>query len=452
MNSEQFDKYFQSTLAEHEVKPPADVWEEVETQLPIRPLNYKRWLVGTALFMLLLSVGSMTFFNNYQIEINQKTRNHLAFEHTHTTTSTNFIQRNQPDNSFFKEFASSFNLGKQRLLNRLNAINTSILSESDTNSTNNSNKNEFANKHNGVVGIGSKNVNDLKNISKSRHHNWLFKQNSLPTLFDFVQFNNRLDNILAKPSYTLASKRTPDTVIELAKLDGIDEIELNELTIAPLTDFIKQNEKNASKGWYSGPTYQTQWSWLVNQNTKNESQSSSANVLSQKALPGNAFGVMVGYDFNKKASIQMEWILNSEHGFDFIRTNRRGETTYEYRQNLNYMLFPIMFKYRKQYDKQLFGKTMALNHLVGLQYGYLREAHAYINDEYIKADWQDRSNVGLVVGMGYDVYLSSQANFSIGARSTFGKSLYNLEGIFNDDQLYNVHFGINASLRYNFNK
>lgn len=475
---EKFDEYFKEGLHDYGVKPSAEIWDRMEDSLPTgMPWYVNPYFRGSAIVVLsFLSIGLTYFISNYQIEasikkIDKEANVTTAFVKQKPTQTLESIVSNPIE--LLAELPTPDAHKKMDLVVR-QASNTQPLSKKKE--LTKVGQTEVVKEEIATLSVASKETKSTTPLKTS------FKatvQNVFPSKF-FIANQQLLANKSAflEPSIeilTLNYKVSDPNLYSLATLPAKSskkptlEFDINdrmvddrmmveaatqeEMPSPPIAESDVKDKKG--KGWYAGTMYQTQSAFLINQREQ-ESEEVILPVqdLDQNTQIGNAYGVVLGYNFGKSTGIQLEWILNSQQNMEFERGNAdmRVNQDMAYRHNLNYMLFPVLFKYSKSFQSKLTKNQMSFNQLVGFQYGYLSSAEVTLGGEAVKSDWLNRSNLGLVVGMDYDVYFTRNAHLSLGARSTVAKSIYNIDGLLDNDRLYNVLLGLNASFRYRFNK
>ncbi len=170
---------------------------------------------------------------------------------------------------------------------------------------------------------------------------------------------------------------------------------------------------------------------------------------------GPSFGFSAGYDFSNKFGVEVEYILKSIQGYRY-RENRYGKISIDGEIDLDYMQLPVMFKYKIAHKGIRSAKPRAVNFVTGIQYSRLRKAELSYNNLTLHDEGTEninnvfsRDELGLLMGIEYDLYLSSKYFFSFGARASFSSDVNTYTGANKDEpQTYNFLIGVNASFHY----
>jgi len=187
-------------------------------------------------------------------------------------------------------------------------------------------------------------------------------------------------------------------------------------------------------------------------------QASDANVngsLSPNLDFGTSYGLALSYDFTPNYGIQLEWIIDSKQGQKYynFRPQNNAKMRHNYTDiNLRYTHFPVLFKYKFNRYSDLTKQPSVINYLVGFQYGWLKSAEINMDNPVIQNDLLKKNSFGFVLGMDYDLYLTKNYLFSVGARSSLSTNSNSLVSLPFGQKTKNLLFGIKAGLTYRFGK
>ncbi|GIV35196.1 MAG: hypothetical protein KatS3mg031_2731 [Chitinophagales bacterium] len=144
---------------------------------------------------------------------------------------------------------------------------------------------------------------------------------------------------------------------------------------------------------------------------------------------GPAFGISAGYDFSDRLGIEVEYIIKSVQGYRYSE-NRHNKIFIDGEINLDYMHVPMMIKYKLFHNKLQGARPGIFNVLAGVQYSRLTKAiytfdnHTlYENDSQNVEDQFNRNELGFLLGVEYDFYLSKNYFVSLGARASYSKDV-----------------------------
>lgn len=447
---EKFDDYFKQGLEDFEQTPPPQIWEQIAPELPVyTPTPFytqKRVWAGIAVCMLLLLSSTLYFFNNYSIEASfnihpKNTQEHTSFSHINIS----------PTNSNSTSKRTHDLLGE----NCEEAASQNLLASTDPNVV--------------VSKVAKDNslFTPTSNAGKAHFYKPALFNNLLGANLGFtvsqskpiVVINSSSDidaNVSSEKiqnQSTLVSKRT--TIPYLATLQSIPQKDLKNTALAQkepnLQPKLKTLASSTAKttGFSVGAFAQYQNVWTLNKAPK---ESAKNGYTKYSPGYGYAYGFSLSYDFSNTTGIQAEWIVNSS-----VSQNAEyhdGGNVYYGKSQGQYMQFPVLFKYKKTKQSKLTNQAVVLNHLVGLQYGYLKSSPSILlnNTENPTSDeFRIDNNFGLVLGMGYDVYLSPRTMFSLAARTSFNRRINSFHKFINETHPnINVLFGVQASMKYRF--
>lgn len=235
----------------------------------------------------------------------------------------------------------------------------------------------------------------------------------------------------------------------MALTGAVPSFNNNHLSNKELADNIINAKMNNTNGFHFGATSAFNNTWIL---SKKGSISNSENEIGYKPYYGGQYGVTMGYSFGNKYGLQLDWIMNSNHGQNFSEVINGKETTSSIK--LNYMHIPVLFKYKWNQFSQLTKKPVILNYIFGVQYSALKSVASQVDDSVISlSDLQRDHDWGVVIGLDYDIFLSRNYYVSVGARSTYGSDFGSFGPMFNkpaSTKTDNLSVGLTASMNYMF--
>ncbi len=218
-------------------------------------------------------------------------------------------------------------------------------------------------------------------------------------------------------------------------------------------DLLKRGAKLAKTTGLSFGVFGT-----INNTSLWSSRASEANVngtLNPNLDFGTSYGLALSYDFTPNYGIQLEWIIDSKQGQKYynFRPQPNARMRHNYTDiNLRYTHFPVLFKYKFNRYSDLTKQPSVINYLIGFQYGWLKSAEINMDNPVIQNDLLQKNSFGLVLGMDYDLYLTKNYLFSVGARSSLSTNSNSLVSLPFGQKTKNLLFGIKAGLTYRFGK
>jgi len=163
---------------------------------------------------------------------------------------------------------------------------------------------------------------------------------------------------------------------------------------------------------------------------------------------GTAKGLLMGYNFSNKFGIEAEYIYNAVLGQNYVMSE--DEAIVEKSLSLTYDLIPVVAKLKVGKLSDLTNQPVVMNYVAGVQYGILKEARLPQDKRYDASAEElfKDTDLSVVLGLEYEIYLQENIMFSIGARGTFSNDISTHETPFNDYAKRNFTFGLRGSVSY----
>jgi len=220
-----------------------------------------------------------------------------------------------------------------------------------------------------------------------------------------------------------------------------------------------RRRKPTGRGFEVGLVAELNNTWILREESKEEPP---ANPFARYMAPpyneppdyrlqfGTAYGLSLGYNFNRVYSIGVEFIPQSREGQAYTVNTPDGQETQHI--NLTYTRIPVWFKYRVSQISPVINLPASVNYLMGVQYGRLNDLEIDPNLTNYKADDFSKNEWGLVFGMEYDVALGQHYKLSLGSRGSISTEMntfpFFMSREFNTP--VNFYLGINARFNYVF--
>jgi hypothetical protein len=429
------DDLFRSRLEDLQKKPSSGVWENVAKNIDksgkTKAFNgLSRLIYASASVLVIVAAAYFAFTTDYFTGlISEKSEKNSIAKSQPSGTNTPELAENKLSSSsqlgFGSAASSSVNNNQSGAgstasssVNFLNPLRT-------TGSGSDVNKNDFVPGDLSDMGIstdGTQNNSGL--ISK------ISDQEETPESNFLARDKSRMDKIASmfhNISNTLLSSKVPDTS------------HINR-------ENKSREELFKMKGFHIAPVYQLNSKWISKQNTY---EAFGKYKLAYKIGLGNAYGVAAGYDFSTRFGIQIEYIMQSEHGQDYEDIINRKPMKRSV--VLNYMQIPMIIKLKSSMMSGLTNKPIAVNYIAGLQYGMLKSASMELNGNNtdIKNRFLDY-DFSAIFGIETDIFLTSRFFLSTGLRFEYGLLDINASGwkIKNGGKSQNILSGMTAGLHY----
>ncbi|HXH20214.1 MAG TPA: porin family protein [Chitinophagales bacterium] len=202
------------------------------------------------------------------------------------------------------------------------------------------------------------------------------------------------------------------------------------------------------KGFHVGLEGGVNNSWLLHKD--NTLHPLIGNMIHRKFDFGVSCGISAGYDFSNRWGIEAEWIIKSLQGQTYWE-NRYNKILINGQVNLEYMHLPVMVKYKWTKAGIRSPNPKVLNLVAGVQYSRLRGAEVVQNGLDIAGvkELFNRDEMGLLLGVEYDMFFHQNYYISLGARASIATDARAFP-YFNSEktETYNVLIGATASFNY----
>lgn len=155
-----------------------------------------------------------------------------------------------------------------------------------------------------------------------------------------------------------------------------------------------------------------------------------------------------GNNFGLGIGYQFKPNWSVETGINYVNQSQSytNFTDTDEKVNFNYIAIPLIFKYR---SNEITGtKPAAISYVFGLQTAFLQQ-NSIVNFIPTTTDVQDlaiQQEVAATIGVDYDLFLNPNVSWTIGARATVGT------GIENSFENYNTFVGIRSALNFRLAK
>lgn len=165
---------------------------------------------------------------------------------------------------------------------------------------------------------------------------------------------------------------------------------------------------------------------------------------------GYQYGITVGYNFSHRWALEAQWIISSAQGQRYV-DNRYGKLFIHGDIQLNYTQLPVMVKYRFSRMGNITKLPISFNLVAGMAYSRMRSASMTLNEDVISnaEEFFARNEIGLIMGMEYDVYATRNMFVTMGLRGSVyadTKSLKHMRG--DSPRIYNFLVGVHAGINF----
>ncbi len=433
-NSFNFDKQFRDNLRNGEVTPPAGLWDKLDADLDLQKerVKYNHWYYASV--ALLLFFAGFNMLSSFNVE-EYYAANKLANEHKYD--GTYLLAGEHPSQ------VAGFSYGHYRRIN--NPINYNFEDNEP--------------------------LVTVNNYASSRYFTPYIGVNASKFMYGNNKGNHKapIENRIAKAqtAFTALELQAPANPLYVA-YDGkeqlLDEQLIEPTIMAPLKskgtynpeDITKHNKPISTlsniKGLYVGAEYVYTTTRLFQKN------SAFYPLLGYDAKysfqTGYQYGVKVGYHFNHRMALELGWIINSTQGQSFS-DNLYGKIPVIGSINLTYTQVPLMFKYKFARMSGITKQPVSFNIIGGFAYSRLKASKMNLNTDRLEniSEMVARNEVGVIVGLEYDIYVHKNMFVTFGARTGIYTDTHVFKGYEKEaPRLHNFTVGASAAIHYQLPK
>ncbi len=428
-----FDKQFRDNLRNMEVQPPAGLWARLDGDLDQQreQVKYNHWYY--AALVLLLFFAGFNLISAFDVEeyyaANEKAKNAqyqgtylLAGEHPSQVAGISYNPHRRITKPINYAFADSEPLVTVPTY-RENRYFTPYIGA-------NASKAIYAN-------------TDKQSLATNDR---LTKLNQ----------NNAAALELQAPTNAYVSIGIKAPQLELPAAETLMALQEMTTTLLADGDITKPNKPmnplGHIKGFYIGGEY------VMTATRMFEKNSAFYPLLGKEAKynlqRGYQYGVKVGYHFNHRMALELGWIVNSAQGQRYS-DNLYGKIPVAGSINLTYTQVPLLFKYKFARMSGLTKQPVSLNLIGGVAYSRLKASSMSINDERLEdiSEMVSRNEVGVLLGMEYDIYAHKNLYVTFGARAGMFTDTRMFKGMDKEaPRLHNFTMGVSAAIHYQLPK
>lgn len=164
---------------------------------------------------------------------------------------------------------------------------------------------------------------------------------------------------------------------------------------------------------------------------------------------GVSKGLSIKYNFNNRFGIETGYLYNSVEGQNYVLSD--DNQIVQKSLVLYYDQIPLLFDLKIAHISCLTHHPVSLNYIAGVQYGSLRQYRLPQEKRYETDDAQYKSSEwSFVLGLDYDIYLSSNLYLTAGARGSISNDISTHSDPHDQYAQRNFVFGLHGGLNYVF--
>ncbi|MFH0865518.1 MAG: outer membrane beta-barrel protein [Bacteroidota bacterium] len=390
LNIEDFDNRLRILAGNAESELPEGSWERLQLKKAKIEYNkkFRLWIYLSSITMAII-ILAFVFYNQ------------IPFMNGKTKTASNGYERTSNSLSFTNNLPSQKN-NENAAENEKPVINYYITQYV---SQQNSGKSEINKNNNESNSSVNTNTNDQQKTETGNAINYY------------------AENFSETTTITENSTATADSVASNENIAETADTAKITTGIVGLNNQDAQNEEAAAKKdptneIHIGFFYNLNIPWILNQNTYGEF---GGKELAYKFGYGSAYGIMIGYDVEKRYGFQTGIIINSSQGQKYHDTFSLYGTV-DREIALDYFHIPLLYKFKFPLNDK--ANPAILNIAAGLQYGHLKKAEKTVNGiDSVITERFNRSEIGFVLNIESDFYFANSFYFTFGLNSSIGSNI-----------------------------
>lgn len=420
------DELFKKWLRHHQVTPDLRIWQHIEKQLDAEreKTKYDHWYY--IILAILIPITVATILLEYDFT-------HIADRlHRGLNTRLDWLYADEPELYTSRLKTPSITDGTIYVLNTQHAVNPDLISQSDATLH-----------HPANTSLPESSVDNQLTLS------------TLP-----IKANYPLMPMLPKINETepgeggSSTEESGVSAIQVERIsgDGITldtELLTEDALIKPITInntlYFFEEKLNAIKGVYLGGGARLNNNWFL---IKRTAVSKFADQDMEYHFEYDvAYLLSGGYNFSRKWGMETELTLARQRQTFIDKSNRK--IMLEGNINLTYLQFPLLVKYKWSKVSGLTQQPVVMNFMLGPAYTRLLQANYTVNHESFDRKQVNfaRNELGMMMGMEYELYLNRHFFIALGARAGISTDIRSFPYVHADRiNTLNAFVGLDASL------
>jgi hypothetical protein len=413
------DEFFRNRLRHNEVVPHGYMWDNIESQLNVdrEKAKFDHWYYLILIILIPFTVANVLLKYDLTGGVYNKLSHQLTWLYT-----------DEPEFGFAQSITFNNNSGN----NNVGNVNL------------NNEENSFASfGYNAAVKSVSPSTIISSVFSFELSSSGFTKENNLPaSAISDELFTNNNNN----ESVLVETENISHNGITIAQEKISDDDLINYYSVNDAENIIEKKLNNL-KGIYLGGDVRVNNSWFL-------LKKSAFSGFVDKDVQYNfeydlTYAVSLGYNFSKNIGLETEFTL-SRQGQSYTDNSNR-KVPIEGNISLTYFQLPVMFKYKWAKVSAMTQNPMVFNILIGPVYSRLVQSDYKVN--YEQFDTKNvvipKNEIGLTLGLEYDVYMTNNTYFTIGTRTGVSTDVKSFPYVGpNKLKTLNLYLGIDASVNF----
>lgn len=416
------DNLFRDKLEDFEAPPSEGLWDAVQNetsqQNTAKTSNKRDWLYAAAAIILLL----ITSLNLSLLLEDQDNLSQLYDSINQNNFSFLSDQNSSQDNNILSHELKKFNnpniTDQEKGSQKSGSSNAKGAQEDITTSSQTTIQKDSASQSQSKAADKKAEISSVTVNSEGEQQDQIEQNTS-------VTIENQNREQLPIQHIPKASLETLENEKAISLADKLN----NEMGNNEVNDALR-NELMGVKGFHIGIGGTFHNSWVL-MNPKSEELNFLGRHLRYDFDYGYSYGLTAGYDFSAQFGVETGFTFNSVQG------QKLGHEINGQRVNseidMNYMHIPVLFKYKWSKMSPVTRKPVVLNSVIGLQFSRLKSATIRTNGEKLRGESKFAStDLGIVLGLEYDIFLSEKYYMTIGARGQLSSDIRRFPSLFSN--------------------
>lgn len=237
---------------------------------------------------------------------------------------------------------------------------------------------------------------------------------------------------------------TPAPSVGFVKSLGTEALPADQISLETPDLTLGSVEVESAHGFRIGGLAGVNNTWLFAQ----PDAPASSEIAGYTPTLGGSVGVSVAYDFTPSAGIEVDIICSSSEGQSYDLVSEEGQTTTQVK--VNYLRIPVLYKKRFTQNSELLNTAVSINYLAGLQYGRLNWVNADPEHQVLEESDLNKQELGVVVGLEYDIYFAQNYVLTLGGRAAVNNDLSAFPFFMSDEYAERANFSVGAQVKLSY--
>lgn len=450
------DRMFKKALENYETEPSSEVWERIKPELPLSLLLRNSFVqLSRIAAILLFGITLYIFVQRFDWQTNQIAK--VIQKEQGNITPTNSYYEITTEQKVIKKFSvTSENINNKNILHQESAEVSAMSAPQNFINATKDGKIALTKVTSNRIDAKKRTISTDKSLKANNkghipNNKLFFEATEIPPVDSTKEKAKALQNMKMKAAVASTTnlndkirrsykkqKRTTTAALPYLSLRGEADESFQTKDI-----HLKRSNLEKAAFDFTGLQFSINAAFGTSAILNTSLKESIAGSDGQYKLLSNGhnFGLGLAYQFKPNWSIETgtNYTNSSQSYTNFAETAEKV--------NFNYLSIPLTFKYR---SNEITGaKPAAISYIFGLQTAFLQQQSVVNFSPTTTPNLQElaiQQEVAATVGIDYDLFLNPNVSWTIGARATVGT------GVKNVFEHYNTFIGIRSGFNFRVKK